>query len=225
MYPLTNIGIPIIKIRWSCVSSLFRELHTRKDDLFIETGPCITWWRHQMETFSALLALCAGNSRVSGVTWSFDVFFDLCPNQRLSKQWLGWWFETLSCSLWRHSNDFQYHPATANVTNILVRSSAYSETCGKWLQPGQEYLIESKYLIITHWGRDQMDAISQKDIFKCISLNENVWIPIEISLKFVPKGHINNIPALVEIMALRRPGDKTLSEPMIPYIRHSASMI
>ena len=43
------------------------------------------------------------------------------------------------------------------------------------------------------------------DIFKCIFLNENVWIPIKISLKFVPKGPINNIPALVQIMAWRRP--------------------
>ena len=39
------------------------------------------------------------------VTRSFDVYFDLCPNKRLSKQWWGWWFETLSCSLWRHRND------------------------------------------------------------------------------------------------------------------------
>ena len=53
------------------------------------------------------------------------------------------------------------------------------------------------------------------DIFKCIFLNENVWIPIKISLKFVPKGPINNIPALVQIMAWRRPGDKPLSEPMM----------
>ena len=54
------------------------------------------------------------------------------------------------------------------------------------------------------------------DIFKCIFLNhENVWIPIKISMKFVPKGPINNIPALVLIMAWRRPGDKPLSEPMI----------
>ena len=53
------------------------------------------------------------------------------------------------------------------------------------------------------------------DIFKCIFLNENVWIPIEISLKFVPKGPINNIPALVWIMAWRRPGEKPLSEPMM----------
>ena len=52
------------------------------------------------------------------------------------------------------------------------------------------------------------------DILKCIFLNENVWIPIKISLKFVPKGPINNIPALVEIMAWRRPGDKPLSEPV-----------
>ena len=52
-------------------------------------------------------------------------------------------------------------------------------------------------------------------IFKCIFLNGNVWIPITISLKFVPKGPINNIPALVQIMAWRRPGDKPLSEPMM----------
>ena len=55
-----------------------------------------------------------------------------------------------------------------------------------------------------------MDAI-----FKRIFLNENIWIPIEISLKFVPKGSINNIPALVQIMAWRRPGDEPLSEPMM----------
>ena len=53
------------------------------------------------------------------------------------------------------------------------------------------------------------------DIFKCIFLNENVWISIKISLKFVPKGPINNIPSLVQIMAWRRPGDKPLSEPMM----------
>ena len=53
------------------------------------------------------------------------------------------------------------------------------------------------------------------DIFKCILLNENVWTSIQISLKFVPKGPINNIPALVQIMAWRRPGHKPLSEPMM----------
>ena len=61
-----------------------------------------------------------------------------------------------------------------------------------------------------HNGRHFAD-----DIFKCIFLNENVWIPIQFSLKFVPKGPINYIPALVQIMAWRRPGDKPLFEPMM----------
>ena len=53
------------------------------------------------------------------------------------------------------------------------------------------------------------------DIFKCIFLNENVSIVIKISLKFISKGPINNIPSLVQIMAWHRPGDKPLSEPMM----------
>ena len=52
------------------------------------------------------------------------------------------------------------------------------------------------------------------DTFKRIFLNENVGISIKISRKFIHKGPINNIPALVQIMAWRRPGDKPLSEPM-----------
>ena len=78
------------------------------------------WWRHQMETFSALLAICAGNSPVPGeVTRSFDVFFDLRLNKRLSKQWWGWWFETLSCPLWRHRNAkwSKVRPYHSNIHN------------------------------------------------------------------------------------------------------------
>ena len=71
----------------------------------------LPWWRHQMETFSELLAICAGNSPVPAeflaqkpVTRNFDVFFDLRLNKQRSKQPWGWWFETLSCPLWRHCN-------------------------------------------------------------------------------------------------------------------------
>ena len=53
------------------------------------------------------------------------------------------------------------------------------------------------------------------DIFKCIFLNENAQISLKKSLKFVPKVWINNIPALVQIMAWRRSGDKPLSEPTV----------
>ena len=82
------------------------------DDDQAENVCTYTWWRHQMETFSALLAFCAGNSPVTGefpaqrpVTRSFDVTFDLRLNKPLSVQPCGWWFETPSCSLWRHCNE------------------------------------------------------------------------------------------------------------------------
>ena len=64
-------------------------------------------------------------------------------------------------------------------------------------------------------GQRQNDRHFADDIFKCIFLNENTWISIKISLKFIPKGPVNNIPALVQIMAWRRLGDKPLSEPMV----------
>ena len=87
----------------------FNRLATTTASLFHITVH--SWWRDQMETFSALLARCPGNSPVTRefpaqrpVTRSFDVFFDLRPNKRLSKQSSGWWFETPSCSLWRHCN-------------------------------------------------------------------------------------------------------------------------
>ena len=85
-----------------------------------------SWWRHQMETFSALLAICAGNSPVPGefpaqrpVTRSLDVLFDLRLNKRLRKQSWGWWFGTLSHPLWRHCNDF------ASIGAIVRLPSTY----------------------------------------------------------------------------------------------------
>ena len=86
----------------------------------------ISWWCHQMETFSALLAICAGNSPVTGefpahkpVTRSFDVFFDLCPDEQLSKESWGWWSEMPSCPLWRHSNVWIYS-GTAGYCFLVI---------------------------------------------------------------------------------------------------------
>ena len=79
---------------------------------FRDSPLTITWWRHQIETFSALLTICVGNSPVTGelpaqrpVTRSFGVFFDMRPNKRLSKYSWGWWFKTSSRPLWRHNNE------------------------------------------------------------------------------------------------------------------------
>ena len=82
---------------------------------------------------------------------------------------------------------------------------------------------------LTHWGRDKMATTLADDTFKYKFVNENVLISIKNSLRFVPKGPINIIPAFVQIMAWRRPGDKPLSEPMMGwftdvYVHHSASM-
>ena len=70
-----------------------------------------------METFSALLAFCAGNSSVTGefpaqrpAMRSFVAFFDLRQNERFSKQWWGCLFETPSRPLWRHHNEGNYNP-------------------------------------------------------------------------------------------------------------------
>ena len=67
---------------------------------------------------------------------------------------------------------------------------------------------------LTHWGRDKMAAISRRH-FRMHFLEWKWMTSIKISLKFVPKVPINNIQALVQIMAWRWPGDKPLSEPMM----------
>ena len=99
------------------------------------------WWRHQMETFSTLLAICAGNSPVPGefpaqrpVTQSFDVFFDSHLNKRLSKQPWGWWFETLPCPSWRHCNGVTTADKVEKVytTDTMIHIFLYKKTAGHY---------------------------------------------------------------------------------------------
>ena len=90
-----------------------------------------TWWRHQMETFSALLAGEYSSQRP--VTRSFDVFFDLRMNKRSSKQSRRRWFVTpMFCSLWRHCKEV--------VMSII---------CGKLLHTNQLGLNEGHGKVIT----------------------------------------------------------------------------
>ena len=82
----------------------------------------------------------------------------------------------------------------------VSQMTSYSVWCSLWLnilRPRQN-------------GRHFAD-----DIFKSIFLNENAWITLKISLKFVSKVRINNIPALVQTLAWRGQGDKTLAELMM----------
>ena len=75
-------------------------------------------------------------------------------------------------------------------------------------------IILFQIIPLTHWGREKNGHPFPDGIFKRIFLNANVWSSIDISLKFVPKGPINNIPALVQIMSGRRP-DEPLPEQMM----------
>ena len=84
-----------------------------------------------------------------------------------------------------------------------------------WLDFQQKYMKQQLLTWINTFRPWQNGPHFTDDIFKCIFLNENLWVSVNVSLKFVPKGQINNIPALVLIMAWRRIGDKPLYEPMM----------
>ena len=85
--------------------------------------------------------------------------------------------------------------------------------------------VLSSFELINSFPLDKMAAILAEDIFKWIFLNENDRIPIQISLKYVPRSPIDNKPELVQVMVWCRTGDKPLSEPMLiqfidAYMRH-----
>ena len=109
-------------------NNIISKTHRNQTKLSQNNKILYPWWCHEMETFSALLAICAGNSPVPAefpaqrpVTRSFAVFFDLCLNKRLWKQSRGGWFETLSHPLWRHRNDLH------NYWDVL-----YASLLGWW---------------------------------------------------------------------------------------------
>ena len=105
---------------------------------------------------------------------------------------------------------FHCHDAIDDVTG-------WPESCPLYLCLGgvmSGSRMQGQYLVNTLRPRRNEQHFAD-DIFKRIFFNENVWISITISLKFVPNGPINNISALVQIIAWRRSGDKPLSEPMM----------
>ena len=132
---------------YKCLENPSIKVSVLPDFRYFATG---IWWRHQMETFSALLALCTGDSQVTGefsaqrpVTQTFDVFFHSCLNKRLSKQSWGWWFETPSRSLWRHYNEY-----SKNLRNLM---------------PGTQF-IKLLCTQLTHWGGVMHICVSRLNI-------------------------------------------------------------
>ena len=160
------------------------------------------WWRHQMKTFSALLAICAGNSpdtiwchwaTVSKPVWSvvtalpifpcefatqrpvtrsFGVFFDLRLNKRLSKQSWGWWFETLSRSLWRHCN------AAADTWT----SHCYSY-CRSWLPLVWLNTCSLQRPAYSLWNRCRWKNVSVRNDLPVVTKQTNVISLFEYNIR------------------------------------------
>ena len=127
------------------------------------------------------------------------------------------------CLCWNNNSDITWVPCclksagtkrstwwwkkhqSSGLLNLLLTPTWISlKGLGTWT------LLACHVCRLTPWVWDKMATI-----FKCIFFNENLWISLKISLKFVPKVQINNIPALVQIIAWCRPGDKPLSGPMM----------
>ena len=99
---------------------------------------------------------------------------------------------------------------TSSPANASINKADESDECSSALQ--------------SHFPLVKM-APSLVEIFKCIFMREKYRIPIQISLKFVPRSLIDNNPALVQVMAWRPSADKSLHEPMLTeltdaYMRH-----
>ena len=97
------------------------------------------------------------------------------------------------------------------VSVYIIYIYLYVHVCG--IVPGKIPFHLELIVYLTQSPPGQNGRHFADYIFRCIFVNENLWILVKISLKFVPNVQISNIPALDQIMAWRRPDDKPLSEP------------
>ena len=145
----------------------------------------MSWWRHQMDTFLRVTGHLCGEFTGPGefpaqrpVTRSFEVFFHLRPNKRLSKQSWGWWFETPSHPLWRHCNIFVRSncPSASKVilTDHMAKSTVIKpQQSAKRLRNSWDVLYFIKCfntLRPRQIGRHFAD-----DSFRSIFVNEECW--------------------------------------------------
>ena len=128
-----------------------------------------------------------------------------------------------------HRMGYNHISTQSGVDMYEIIVELYNKHCNFWMARRSRLYRKLQWnftvyaIDLTHWRREKWPSFP-----RCIFLKEIVWLAIEISLKFVSKVQINDIPALVRMMAGRRSCDKRLSEPMMPwftdaYMRHSAS--
>ena len=133
-----------------------------------------------------------------------------------------WWFSYSEL----HTNVSHQNWLIFVLEGLICKVLALLQVMPLWHQAPSHCLNQGWPSSTTPYGitRSQwVNTLRQKqngrrfadDILKCIFVNDDMWISINISLKFVPKSQINNIPALVQILAWCRPGEKPSSEPIM----------
>ena len=147
----------------------------------------LCWWRLQVETFSALLIICAGNSPATGefpsqrpLTRSFDVFFDLCLNKLLRKQSQGWRFDTPLRSLWRHRNERHIYPCCTVLLPWHRRSLVWVTPFGAkglTILPACFHLPSSLICYAMKWSKVQFSNTSWATLLQDF---EYIFITIEM---------------------------------------------
>ena len=121
---------------------------------------------------------------------------------------------TTSCEISLNGIPPKWWLVSIGSGNGLVSSGNKSLPEPMWTRSMLPYSV-TRPKRVNSWRPIQNGQYFTDDIFKCIFFNENIWISNKIALKLVPKGPINNISALVQMMAWWRPGNKPLSEPMM----------
>ena len=153
-----------------------------------------------METFFALLVICAGNPLVTGefpsqspVTRSFDVFFDLRLNISLSEQSRGWWFETSSRSLWRHCNVIW--KALSPCHDVITAGW----TVHPWIMP----ILFAEPMMMNDSESDRMTPPTQSEIFMVCN---TTWLynPYSRNINAQKNGHFlrNHIFQCISLMKI-----------------------
>ena len=140
--------------------------------------------------------------------FSVSKIFDLAKVHVKFLQWHSYLTDATTAQLW-----WQLWNTSYAIANVWFH---YSDKIGK-LRNGENWLSDTHPLVDPYFNTlrpRQHGHHFPDDIFKRNFVNENVWILIQFSLNIVPDGPINNIPALVQIMAWRRLGDKSWSKPM-----------
>ena len=124
--------------------------------------------------------------------------------------------------LTRKLEEWSVYMAKKLILTMLCRRIWGSICNATWLQLEESFGVARSTVKtgipiyrLTHWGQDKMAATFQTKFSNPFSWMKIFELRFRFSLKFVPEGSINNISALVQIMAWRRPGDKLLSEPVM----------